>query len=73
VAALASGGLGHVSQNRRSFGQRGERALRDPPSVWCALAIALIGLDRAAWRTAPRVRLAASPAKTPISVYDPEG
>jgi membrane protease YdiL (CAAX protease family) len=42
-------------------------------ALWCALAIAVIGLDRAAWRTAPASAVAASPAKTPISVYDPEG
>jgi hypothetical protein len=39
----------------------------------CALAIAVIGLDRPAWRAAPASAAAASPAKTPISVYDPEG
>jgi membrane protease YdiL (CAAX protease family) len=42
-------------------------------ALWCVLAIAVIGLDRAAWRTAPASAVAASPAKTPISVYDPEG
>ncbi len=41
--------------------------------LWCVLAVALIGLDRAAWRTAPTSAIAARPAKTPISVYDPEG
>jgi uncharacterized protein len=41
--------------------------------LWCMLAVALIGLDRAAWRTAPTSAIAARPAKTPISVYDPEG
>jgi membrane protease YdiL (CAAX protease family) len=42
-------------------------------ALWCALAIALIGLDRGAWRAAPASAVAASPAKTPIPVYDPEG
>jgi uncharacterized protein len=42
-------------------------------ALWCALAIALIGLDRAAWRRAPASAVAASPAKTPIPVYHPEG
>jgi membrane protease YdiL (CAAX protease family) len=41
--------------------------------LWCVLAVALIGLDRAAWRTAPMSAIATHPAKTPISVYDPEG
>jgi len=41
-------------------------------ALWGALAIALIGLDRPAWRTAPASAVA-SPTKTPIPVYDPEG
>jgi hypothetical protein len=42
-------------------------------ALWCALAAAVIGLDRAAWRTAPASAVAAGPAKTPITVYHPEG
>jgi membrane protease YdiL (CAAX protease family) len=42
-------------------------------TLWCVLALALISLDRAAWRDAPASAVAASPAKTPISVYHPEG
>jgi hypothetical protein len=41
--------------------------------LWWVLAVALIGLDRAAWRTASASAFVARPAKTPISVYDPEG
>jgi hypothetical protein len=61
---------------RRSAGSEAvpvDAVLDQTGALWCALAAAVIGLDRAAWRTAPASAVAAGPAKTPITVYHPEG